>query len=87
MKQEENSRRAFFKKAAAAVGVVATAGYISKSISPKAEVTAEEARLLNARDVVLQERAVKRNKMMLMSENEKHQRLNDLLACHKQEVA
>ncbi|MDD2914622.1 MAG: twin-arginine translocation signal domain-containing protein [Gallionella sp.] len=87
MKQEENSRRAFFKKAAAAVGVVATAGFVSKAISPKAEVTAEEARLLNARDAVLQERAVKSNKMTLMSEDEKHQRLNDLLACHKQETA
>lgn len=87
MRKEENSRRAFFKKAAAAVGVVATAGVISKAISPKAEVTPKEARILNARDVALQERAVKSNKLTLMTEDEKHQRLNDLLACHKQETA
>jgi hypothetical protein len=80
---EDNSRRSFFKKAAAAVGVVAAAGYTKNLIS----ASDDNASAKYAADVALQEKAVRGNQLVLMTDDEKKQRLDDLLNCHYQELA
>jgi hypothetical protein len=83
---EDNSRRSFFKKAAAAVGVVAAAGYTGKLISRSA-TSSGDAGAKNAADMAAQEKAVKANQLVVMTGDEKQQRLDDLLNFHRQEIA
>ena len=83
---EENSRRSFFKKAAAAVGVVAAAGY-TKNLISKSLKSNDGASEKYAADVALQEKAVKENQLVVMTNEEKQQRLDDLLKFHSQEIA
>jgi hypothetical protein len=83
---EENSRRSFFKKAAAAVGVVAAAGYTTNLIS-RSSATNNSASAKYAADVALQEKAIMGNELILMTDEEKRQRLEVLLNCHYQEIA
>ena len=83
---EENSRRTFFKRAVAAVGVVAAAGY-TKNVISKSSASAGDAGAKNAADVAAQEKAVKANQLVMMSDEEKQQRLDDLLNIHHQEIA
>ena len=83
---EENSRRSFFKRAAAAVGVVAAAGYTGKLIS-RATESPGDAGAKNAADVAAQEKAVKANQLVMMSDDEKQQRLDDLLNIHREEIS
>jgi hypothetical protein len=80
---EDNSRRSFFKKAAAAVGVVAAAGYTKNLIS----ASDSNASAKYAADVALQEKAVRGNQLVLMTDDEKKQRIDELLNCHYQELA
>jgi hypothetical protein len=84
--KEVNSRRSFFKKAAAAVGVVAAAGYTTTLIS-KSSASTNDASAKYAADVALQEKAVMANPLVLMTDDEKKQRLDALLNCHYQEIA
>ena len=83
---EDNSRRSFFKKTAAVVGVVATAG-AAKTLISASGTSSAEASAKYAADIVSQEKAVTGNQLILMSEAEKKQRLDDLLNCHYQELA
>jgi len=85
MNMEENSRRAFFKKTAAAVGVVAAAGYTTKVISRSLESNADTCAKYAA-DVASQEKAVRANQLVVMTDEEKQQRLEDLLNFHAQET-
>lgn len=82
---EENSRRSFFKKAAAA-GVVAAAGY-TKILISGASASNGNASEKYAADVAMQEKAVRGNQLVVMTDAEKQQRLDDLLKCHYQELA
>lgn len=86
MSMEDNSRRSFFKKAVAAAGVVATAGYASTLIS-KPSASNGNASAKYAADVALQGKAVAENQLIMMTDDEKKQRLNELLNCHYQELA
>lgn len=86
MIMEENSRRSFFKKAAAAVGVVAAAGY-TKTLISRSSVSTDDASAKYAADVASQEKAVKANQLVMMTDDEKKQRLDDLLNFHRQETA
>jgi len=83
---EKNSRRSFFKKAAAAVGVVAAAGYTTSLIS-KSSASADDASAKYAADVALQVKAVSGNQLVVMTDEEKRQRLDVLMNCHYQEIA
>jgi hypothetical protein len=83
---KENSRRSFFKKAAAAVGVVAAAGYTTTLIS-KSSVSTGDASAKYAADLALQEKAMMGNQLILMTDDEKKQRLEVLFNCHYQEIA
>jgi len=82
---EEISRRTFFKKAAAGVGVVAAAGYTTKVISRSFESNADTCAKYAA-DVASQEKAVRANQLVVMTDAEKQQRLEDLLNFHSQET-
>jgi anaerobic selenocysteine-containing dehydrogenase len=84
MRMEENSRRSFFKKAAAA-GVVAAAGCTSTLVAASVKNSDPGARY--AADIALQEKAVKENHLVVMTDEEKQQRLNELFNCHYQEIA
>jgi hypothetical protein len=86
MANEQNSRRSFFKKVAAAVGVVAAAGYTKNLISASSESNSS-ACAKYAADVDSQEKAVKANQLVVMTDEEKKQRLDDLLNFHRQEIA
>jgi hypothetical protein len=86
MIMEDNSRRSFFKKAAAAVGVVAAAGYTTTLIS-RSSASNNDASAKYAADVALQEKTVMANPLILMTDDEKKQRLDTLLNCHYQEIA
>lgn len=83
---EDNSRRLFFKKAVAAVGVVAAAGY-TKTLISRSSAPAGDAGAKYAADVALQEKAVMGNQLVLMTDDEKKKRLDDLLNSHYQEIA
>jgi len=83
---EENSRRSFFKKAAAAVGVVAAAGYTTTLIS-KSTALNGDASAKYAADIALQEKVMMGNQLILMTDDEKKQRLEVLLKCHYQAIA
>jgi hypothetical protein len=86
MMKEENSRRTFFKRAAAALGVVAAAAGTKNLISASIESTAGASEKYAA-DVALQEKAVKENQLVVMTDEEKQQRLDALLNCHYQAIA
>jgi len=86
MTVEDNSRRSFFKRAAAAVGVVAAAGY-TKTLISKYSASTGDARAKYAADVAAQEKAIMGNQLILMTDDEKKQRLDELLNCHYQEIA
>jgi hypothetical protein len=83
---EENSRRSFFKKAAAAVGVVAAAGYTTTLIS-RSSATNSNAGEKYAADLALQEKVMTGNPLILMTEDEKKQRIDVLLDCYYQAIA
>jgi hypothetical protein len=80
----DSSRRSFFKKAAAAVGVVASAGYTTKNLISASQGNASAK---YAADVAMQEKAVKENQLVVMTDEEKQQRLDELLNCHYKEIA
>lgn len=82
----DSSRRSFFKRAAAAVGVVAAAGTTGKLIARTVE-SSGDANGNYAADVAAQAKAVKGNQLVVMTDEEKQQRLDDLLQCHYEETA
>ena len=81
-----NSRRSFFKKAVAAAGVVAAAGYTTTLIS-RSSATNGNAGAKYAADIASEEKAMVGNPLILMTDDEKRQRLEVLLNCHYQEIA
>lgn len=83
---EENPRRSFFKRAVAAVGMVAAAGY-TKTLISRSSASTHDASTKYAADVALQEKAMMGNPLVLMTDDEKKQRLEVLLNCHYQELA
>jgi hypothetical protein len=84
--KEENSRRSFFKRVAAAVGMVAAAAGTKTLISRSIDSN-DGASEKYAADVAAQEKAVKANQLVVMTDEEKQQRIDDLLNFHRQEIA
>ncbi len=86
MNEGGNSRRSFFQKAAAVIGMFAAAGYTTNKISKSTTSdVGETAKYAN--DAAMQEQAVMGNRLVLMSESEKSQRLQELLNCHNEEIS
>jgi hypothetical protein len=85
MIMEDDSRRSFFKKAAAAVGMVAAAGYTMNLISKSTALTGD-ASAKYAADIASEEKVMMGNPLVLMTDEEKKQRLDVLLNCHYQET-
>lgn len=86
MIKKGNSRRAFFKKAAAAVGVVAAADYTKTLISAHAD-SANDINEKYASDVNMQKSVMSKKQFVLMTDNEKNQRLTELLCGHNKDSA
>ncbi len=86
MTDKENSRRSFFGKVAAAVGVVAAAGYAKTLISGAESSTAGVGEKY-ANDATQQEKALMGNRLVIMTDAEKTQRLDELLNCHYKELS
>lgn len=81
MRNTDKSKRAFFTKAAAAVGFVAAADHVANLISEHsdsiAEINNNSAHDANARTTLLQKK-----KMTLMTDDEKQQMLDEILNFH-----
>ncbi len=86
MIKENNSRRAFFKKAAAAVGVVAAADYTKTLISSHTD-SANDVSEKYASDVNMQKSVMSKKQFVLMTDNEKNQRLAELLSNNHKDSA
>ncbi|PJC03013.1 MAG: hypothetical protein CO071_00135 [Gallionellales bacterium CG_4_9_14_0_8_um_filter_59_50] len=86
MIDNKNSRRSFLGKAAAAVGVIAAAGYVKTLISGAASPTAGVAEKYT-NDATQQEKALMENRLVIMTDAEKTQRLDELLNCHYKELS
>ncbi len=83
---EKISRRSFFGKAAAAVGVIAAAGYVKTLISGATTSTPEVTEKYT-NDATQQEKALMGNRLVVMTDAEKTRRLDDLLSCHYKELS
>ena len=83
---KKNSRRSFFGKAAAAVGVIAAAAYVKTLISGATSSTPEVTEKY-ANDATQQEKALMGNRLVVMTDAEKQQRLDELLGCHYKELS
>jgi len=83
---EGNSRRSFFKKTAAAVGMVAAAGYTTTLIS-RTSASVDDPGARYAADLASQEKTMMGKQLVLMTDDEKKQRIEMLLNFHYQEIA
>jgi hypothetical protein len=85
MIKEENSRRTLFKKAAAAMGVVVAAAVSAKTlISASGSVNGAGENYAN--DAALQEKMLSQRQLVMMTDDEKKQRLAEILGCHEKEL-
>jgi len=82
----KNSRRSFFGKAVAAVGVIAAASYVKTLISGTSSSTPEVVEKYT-NDATQQEKALMGNRLVVMTDAEKQQRLDELLSCHYKELS
>lgn len=87
MVREDNSRRAFFKKAAAAVGVVAAVGVTAKTLVSAPSDSSGKERAKYANEDALQEKVMSRKQSVLMTDNEKKQMLDEILNNYHKELA
>jgi len=86
MNKEVNSRRTFFKKAAAAVGVVAAADYTKTLISSPSGSTNNGSEKY-ASDVNIQGKILSKKQLVLMTDNEKKQMIEELLNNYHKDIA
>jgi hypothetical protein len=85
MIKEENPRRTFFKKAAATMGVVVAAAASAKTLI-SASGSANGVREKYANDAALQEKRLSQSQLVMMTDEEKKQRLDQILGCHEKEL-
>jgi len=86
MIKKDNSRRAFFKKAAAVAGVVAAADYTRTLISSSSG-SASNINEKYVGDVNTQDRIMSQKQLVLMTDNEKKLMLDELLDTYHKELA
>ena len=87
MVKENNSRRSFFKKAAAAVGVVATAGYTTKTLTSASLDPAGNEFAKHANEDKLQEDIMRQKQYVVMTDSEKKQMVDEILNNHNNGLA
>lgn len=78
MIKANNSKRAFFKKVATAVGFVAAANYARNLMSAYTD-SITEVNNHSANDVNMQKKALLKKQLVPMTDNEKKQMLNEIL--------
>ncbi|BBE49832.1 hypothetical protein OYT1_ch0258 [Ferriphaselus amnicola] len=86
MMNEKNSRRSFFGRVAAAVGVIAAAAY-TKTLISGAKTSDAGLSEKYSNDASQQEEALMANRLVVMTDAEKKQRLDELLSCHSKELS
>ncbi|MDH4284226.1 MAG: twin-arginine translocation signal domain-containing protein [Gallionellaceae bacterium] len=87
MVKENNSRRSFFKKAAAAVGVVAAAGYTTKTLTSASPDPVGKELARHANEDRLQEDIMRQKQYVVMTDSEKKQMLDEILNNHNNGLA
>ncbi|MCI5132923.1 MAG: hypothetical protein D3904_15765 [Candidatus Electrothrix sp. EH2] len=81
-------KRVFLRRAAAALGVVAAAGFTGKAMTKSAEkVNAVKARARCAEEDLRQQQIMAGKKLVIMSEKEKKQMLDRILRKHYRTVS
>lgn len=81
MTREDKSKRSFFKKVAATIGFVSASGYLGNLISARTS----SVQLINgnsANDVKKQKKTWLQKKMVVMTDDEKKQMLDEILDTH-----
>ena len=86
MAMEDKTKRAFFKKVAATVGFVSSAGYLSNLMSGRAN-SIQAINNFSAHEVNKQKRAWLQKQWVPMSEREKKQMLDKILDIHNKSEA
>ena len=81
MIKEDNSKRTFFKRVAAAAGFVSAAGYLGKLISARSN-SIQVVNEKYEKDVIKQKQAWLQKQWVPMSDNEKNKMLDELLELH-----
>ena len=83
MTKVDNSKRTFFKKAAAAVGFVAAAGYL-RNLMPGRTHSIQAINDSSEADVTKQKKVWLEKQWEPMTDNDKKQMLDEILATHDQ---
>jgi hypothetical protein len=86
MNAKNVSRRTFFKKAAAAVSVVAAADYAITLISESSDSASLENGNYSTQNM-MQRKLLSQKKMVIMTDAEKEQRLNEMLNNYRKDPA
>ena len=81
MTKADKSKRTFFKKVTAAVGFVAAAGFVSK-LMPGRSNSIDEINNKSANDVNMQKKAWLKKQLVLMTDDDKKQMLDEILDNH-----
>ncbi len=86
MTKLDKSKRDFFKKAAAGVGLVAAAGYL-KNLAPTRGELIQSINEHSEKDVIKQKNAWLKKQWVPMTDSDKKQMLDELLANHNKHTA
>lgn len=86
MIKTDKSKRSFFKKMAAAVGFVASAGYLSKWMFGRSH-SVQQINNNSANYVNKQKKAWQQKQMIAMTDDDKKQMLDDILDIHNKNRA
>lgn len=86
MIKEDKSKRAFFKKAATVVGVIAAANYTKSLIFASAD-SSKNITNKYTNDTDLQSKTLLQTKLVVMTDNEKNQMLDEILDSHNKNRA
>ena len=81
MTRANESKRSFFKKLAITAGVVSVSGYLGKVISARTNPI-QLIKNNSENDVMKQKNAWLRTKLIVMTDNEKKQMLDEILDTH-----
>ncbi|KPJ94560.1 MAG: hypothetical protein AMJ53_05015 [Gammaproteobacteria bacterium SG8_11] len=81
MTKADKTKRTFFKKAAAAVGFVAAAGYLSNLMSGRAN-SIQAINENSENDVIKQKKAWQQKQLVVMTDSDKKQMLDEILDSH-----
>lgn len=86
MSKADKSKRSFFKKVVAAVGFVSASGYLSNLMSSRTN-SIQAINKNSEGDVIKQKKTWLKKQLVLMTNNEKKQMLDEILDSHNKNSA